>query len=152
MQPLLSILDQDLVQTQLHFVSKKRALETISASIAKRNSALEAETLFKALMARERLGSTGIGHGIAIPHCRAPEITQCIMGVFCLAQPIKFNTLDNQPVDIFIVLVVPENEPKAHLELLAIIAERFKDQTFCTKIRQALTANEVYQLIIHYDI
>lgn len=152
MQSLLTVLDPNLVQTQQYFASKKSALEKISAEFAKHYSNLEVETLFKALMARERLGSTGIGHGIAIPHCRASGITQCIMGVFCLAYPVKFDAIDNQPVDIFIVLVVPEDEPKTHLELLAMIAERFKNQTFCTKIRDTLAANEVYQLIIHYDV
>lgn len=144
---LIDALNKRLVQVDLHVDSKKRALEIIGACFADQHSELDATPLFEALMARERLGSTGIGQGVAIPHCRATGITSCMAGIFRLEHPINYDAIDNQQVDIVVALVVPEEEPKAHLELLANIAEIFNNHSLCTQIRQAPEANDIYQLI-----
>ena len=114
---LIDVLSKSLVQTGIQVESKKRALEVISAHFVNQYPSLDTISLFEALMNRERLGSTGIGQGIAIPHCRANGVAACTGGLFRLDKPIVFDAIDDQPVDIIIALVVPEDEPKTHLEL-----------------------------------
>lgn len=146
----IEALDKNLIEVDLKFTSKKRALEVLSARVAEQYPTLTPAHLFEALLARERLGSTSIGRGIAIPHCRADSIDQCIAGLFRLSNTIHFDPIDNVEVNLIILLVIPQEETKAHLELLANIAECFNNKHFCTKIHKAETADEIYQLIVEY--
>lgn len=115
-------------------LSKKRVLDILSEKFAKA-SHLDAATIFQQLVARERLGSTALGNGVALPHIRMPGLEKPI-GVFLLLQPaIDFDSPDDNPVDLVFGLMVPESATEEHLKILAELAEKFHDKTLCEKIR-----------------
>ncbi|MDN5401084.1 MAG: PTS IIA-like nitrogen regulatory protein PtsN, partial [Pseudomonas sp.] len=98
--------------------SKKKALEQIANLIAREVPDLEMQDVFEALIAREKLGSTGFGNGIAIPHCRLKGCETPVSALLHLDHPIDFDAIDGAPVDLLFVLLVPEAATDAHLELL----------------------------------
>lgn len=142
-----SILDPECVIHQYECNSKKRLLETIASHLCDQKPVLDPGNVFSALIARERLGSTGIGNGIAIPHCRIQGCKQTIGVMVTLKTPIDFDAIDSQPVDIIFVLIVPEDHDKDHLQTLASLAETFSDSARLTKIRDAKDAEELYNII-----
>jgi PTS system nitrogen regulatory IIA component len=117
--------------------SKKRILENIAKFICEDAPALNSGQVFDSLIARERLGSTGLGHGIAIPHCRIKGCNQIIGSLVKLAEPVDFDAIDNEPVDLVFVLLVPEQAHDEHLKVLATLAERFSNPDFCQRLRSA---------------
>ena len=126
--------------------SKKRALELIANTLADDNPTLNADDIFLSLTARERLGSTGLGHGIAIPHCRinnCPSITAVLIK---LEQPIDYAALDDERVDIIFALIVPEEAHDQHLQILALLAERFSQDEFRDNLRAANNHQELFQI------
>ena len=125
--------------------SKKRVLETLAGIIAGDLPALSARDLFGHLVARERLGSTGIGKGIAIPHCRIADCTGTVGGLVTLAHPVDYDAIDNEPVDILFVLLVPKEAQEAHLQTLAALAERLSDGDYCQRLRRADTDQALYE-------
>ena len=129
-------------------ISKKRVIETIANLIAQDLPALGARDLFAHLIARERLGSTGIGRGIAIPHCRIEDCTGSVGGLITLAQPVDYDAIDNEPVDIVFVLLVPEEAQQAHLQTLAALAERLGNRDYCDQLRRADTDRELYDVAL----
>jgi PTS system nitrogen regulatory IIA component len=142
-----SLLSLDCVLYQHQCASKKRLLETIASHICDRNPDLDPGNVFSALIARERLGSTGLGKGIAIPHCRIADCKETIGVLVTLATPIDFNAIDNEPVDIIFVLVVPEDGDQDHLKTLATLAETFSNEASLQKIRQSKDAQELYNIV-----
>ena len=132
--------------------SKKRALENIAQFICQELPGFDANTLFGNLVARERLGSTGLGHGIAIPHCRLKELDGVIGALVTLAQPIDFEAIDDKPVDILFVLIVPEQATQEHLNTLAALAELFNQSQFCERLRAADSAEQLYDAAVHYTL
>lgn len=117
--------------------SKKRTLEQIAQCITRDIPTLDREDLFRRLMARERLGSTGIGEGIAIPHCRLDNCTGTIGALFTLAQPLPFDAVDDQPVDIIFTLLAPEEAQDSHLKTLSALAKMFSIPQNVDKLRSA---------------
>jgi PTS system nitrogen regulatory IIA component len=142
-----SLLSSDCVLFKHQCASKKRLLETIASHLCDHNTNLDPSNVFSALIARERLGSTGLGMGIAIPHCRIADCTQTIGVLVSLATPIDFNALDSEPVDIIFVLVVPEDGHKDHLQTLAAIAETFSDKDCLQRMRESKSAQELYDIV-----
>lgn len=124
--------------------NKKRALELAANFIAGDDPTLDAGELFASLTARERLGSTGLGHGVAIPHCRLKQCRQVIGTLIRLADPIEFDAIDNQPVDLMFVLLVPTEASQEHLDTLALLAERFDRVSFRDRLRTAETSQDLY--------
>lgn len=116
-------------------VSKKRALELASQTIAEQLDGLAAEDIFGGLINRERLGSTGIGEGVAIPHCRISGVTTATGLLMTLATPIDFDAIDNRPVDLICFLLVPEDGAEEHLQTLAGLAELFNDSATRESLR-----------------
>jgi PTS system nitrogen regulatory IIA component len=117
--------------------SKKRVIENIAHFISEDIPQLDADELFDQMVARERLGSTGLGNGIAIPHCRIKNcsaITGCLV---TLEEAIDFDSIDGQPVDIVFALLVPEEAHDEHLQALAKLAEHFNQPDFCQALRAA---------------
>lgn len=127
--------------------SKKRVLEQLSALIAGGQTALNPTDVFDSLIARERLGSTGLGHGVAIPHGRVKNGTLTLGAFIKLQQPIDFDAVDGEPVDLLFGLLVPEQSTQEHLQLLAQLAEMFSDAAFVTRLRAATSAAELYSLL-----
>ncbi len=142
-----SLLSPDCVLFKHQCASKKRLLETIASHLCDHNTDLDPSNVFSALIARERLGSTGLGMGIAIPHCRIADCTQTIGVLVSLATPIDFNALDSEPVDIIFVLVVPEDGHKDHLQTLAAIAETSSDKDCLQRMCESKSAQELYDIV-----
>ncbi len=102
----------------------------------------------EAILTREKMGSTGIGNGIAIPHGKLEEDTLRAVGVFVqLETPIAFDAIDNQPVDLLFALLVPADQTKTHLHTLSLVAKRLADKTICRRLRSAQSDEELYQII-----
>ena len=144
---LSSVLNIECTKSSVHCTSKKRALEIISELAAKQLN-LPSQVVFDAVLTRERMGSTGIGNGIAIPHGKLEEDTLRSVGVFIrLDQPIAFDAIDNQPVDLLFALLVPADQCKTHLHTLSLVAKRLADKTVCRRLRAAQSDEELYQII-----
>ena len=132
-------------------VSKKRVLTMISELVAKNTpAALDSDAIFSALMAREQLGSTGLGNGIAIPHCRVGACNKIIGALVTLKEPIDFDAIDGKPVDILFVLIVPTTEHEDHIKVLAGLAELFNEEDFCYTLRHTHDNDDLYNVAITY--
>ncbi|MFM2482966.1 PTS IIA-like nitrogen regulatory protein PtsN [Celerinatantimonas sp. YJH-8] len=143
---LIQVLSEDCTKSAVDCQSKKRALEIIS-ELAAEKLAISDKEIFDSLFAREKLGSTGIGQGIAIPHGRiSNECPPTAVFIRC-QQPISFDAIDKQPVDLLFALLVPEEETKQYLKILAAVAEKLHDKTVCKQLRQATSDDEMYQIM-----
>lgn len=131
--------------------SKKRVIEELSKLLAANTQATTAEKIFQSLLDRERLGSTGLGKGVAIPHARIPELTHTIAAMMTLESPVEFDAADNQPIDIAFGLLVPEDGGENHLQHLARLATMFRDVDTCQKIRSSKNADEIFELLLSID-
>ncbi len=128
--------------------SKKRILEYIAHLIANDVQGIDEDVLFESLVAREKLGSTGFGNGIAIPHCRLIGCTTPISAVLHLETAIDFDAIDGEPVDLLFVLLVPEEATDQHLELLRQIASIFEQDDVRERLRNAPTSEELYKTVL----
>lgn len=128
--------------------SKKRALELLANSIAQDIPEIDADELFRRLIGRERLGSTGIGHGVAIPHCRIDRCEAAVGALITLADPIDFDAIDSQPVDILFAMLVPEDAHDEHLQTLATLAGALNNPDYRQRLRKATSDEELYQAAI----
>lgn len=127
--------------------SKKRALEEVSGLIAGAQPNLAEMEIFDCLLARERLGSTGLGHGVAIPHGRLKSVTHPIGAFAVLDKGVDFDAMDGAPVDLVCALVVPLESTEEHLQILASLAALFSDERLRDGMRHASGAEEVYTLL-----
>lgn len=147
MAQLTDIISPERIACRLQVTSKKRALECIGDMIAAPQSGLLATEVFDSLIARERLGSTGIGHGIAIPHGRLATLNVPVCAFASLEQGIDFDAVDGQPVDLLVALLVPAESTEEHLQLLAQLAEMFGDEGLRRDLREARGKEELYRLL-----
>lgn len=143
-----AILSPELTRTGLPGSSKKKILQEVATQIARQYPQLEEDSIFENLFTRERLGSTGIGQGIAIPHSRVENLDNVIGCLFTLEEQIDFDAIDNKPVDILFVLIVPLEATSEHLELLSQIAEKFNNPQFCEEIRKSADGQALYKTAI----
>lgn len=125
--------------------SKKRALELLANTIAQDIPDIDADELFRSLIGRERLGSTGIGHGIAIPHCRVDQCNGTVGALITLADPIDFDAIDSQPVDILFAMLVPQDAHTEHLQTLAALAEALNKSEYRQRLRAATSNEALFQ-------
>jgi PTS system nitrogen regulatory IIA component len=141
-----TILTPERCFCKLPGVSKKRFLTTISERIAEQTGTLSADHIYSALLAREQLGSTGIGNGIAIPHCRVAACKSITGALVTLSEGIDFDAIDSRSVDLLFVLIVPVEEMAEHLKVLGSLAALFHQQDLCRRLRQAESAEELYRI------
>ncbi|MGD9295181.1 MAG: PTS sugar transporter subunit IIA [Roseobacter sp.] len=126
--------------------SKKRLMQDIS-DLSEQAYGLNSDTVLSALLARETLGPTGVGHGIALPHARLPELDR-VLGVFVLLdKPIDFGAVDRQPVDIACALFAPEDAGVDHLKALALVSRTLRDSAVCTKLRANRNPATLYTIL-----
>lgn len=140
------ILDRGCTVASLSAGSKKRLLQLASDMLAEQHPSLSARHLFDELMARERLGSTGLGEGVAIPHCRT-SCERIVGACITLQHPVDFDAPDGQPVDLLFIIVVPEGESSAHLELLAALARIFDEQSNRLALRNSASSERLHEQI-----
>ena len=144
---LSDLLSPERIRCDVHSSSKKRLLEIISKELALNSNNLSQREIFESLCTRERMGSTGLGNGVAIPHGRIKG-SQAIEAIFfCLKKPIPFDAIDGQPVDLLFAMTVPESCTDDHLNLLAKVAELFSDPNLLKELRAAHSPGKLLQLL-----
>jgi nitrogen PTS system EIIA component len=144
--PLNDIVASAAVIPALKVNGKKQALQEIAARAAEL-SGLNERTIFESLLQREKLGSTGIGHGIAIPHGKLPKLEQ-LFGLFArLERPVDFEALDGQPVDLIFLILAPEGAGADHLKALARVARLLRDPDIANKLRDSRDADAIYAVL-----
>ena len=140
------ILNQRCVVTSLKASSKKHALQELARK-ASAATGLQERAVLDVLLERERLGTTGVGSGIAIPHGKLPELDK-LYGCFArLETPIDFDSVDNEPVDLIFLLLAPESAGADHLKALARISRVLRNATHCDKLRTAAGSDKIYSLL-----
>ena len=144
--PLLDFLAPAAVIPALRASSKKQALQEL-AEVAARLTGLEERTSYEVLLQRERLGSTGIGDGVAIPHAKLAKLDSIFGLVARLDKPMDFEALDGQPVDLMFVLLAPEEAGADHLKALARIARVVREPGMSDRIRATRDAEALYALL-----
>lgn len=128
--------------------SKKKLLEFLGDYLGKQLHVDSSDDVYERLLTRERMGSTGIGEGVAIPHCRLKQCQHAFAVLLALPEPIDFDAIDNRPVDLVFTLVVPEEATDEHLQLLAIIAGNFSNAEYRQALRNAPSNQQLYQRAI----
>jgi PTS system nitrogen regulatory IIA component len=131
-------------------LSKKRVFELAAEAMGAALN-LSSETIYRALLAREKLGSTAIGEGIAIPHCRINDCSEAAGCLVTLQEPIDYGSADGQDVDVIFVLLVPEEATEAHLKLLAALARSFSNAEVRDRVRQTQDPEALKQLLLSGD-
>lgn len=144
---LTDFLTTDRIACDINAHSKKRALEELSKLISHDQNSISATDIFDCLLSRERLGSTGIGFGVAIPHGRLKDSNHTTAALIQLNHGIDFDAVDNQPVDLLFALVVPDKATEEHLKILALLAAMFKEDELRAQLREAKNPEDVMQLI-----
>ncbi len=124
--------------------SKKRLFDEVATLVADACPGIGAQDVFDALVARERLGSTGIGEGVAIPHCRLPSCERPTGVLISLKQAIDFESMDAHPVDLVFVLLVPDRNPEQHLKTLSHLAALFNESDFRDSLRNSQSCEDLY--------
>lgn len=141
------ILDRSAITPRANVPNKRHALALV-ADIAARNFGLEASVVLEALTERELAGSTGVGYGVAAPHARLEGLTR-MRGVFVrLEQPIEFDSVDDQPVDLIFALFAPPNASTEHLRALARVSRLLRQGDLRENLRQARTADAIHALLV----
>jgi PTS system nitrogen regulatory IIA component len=144
--PLHDLLAARGVLPALKAKNKKQALQELSAKAAEMSGRSERE-IFETLLQRERLGSTAIGHGVAIPHGKLPKLER-LVGLFArMERPIEFDALDGEPVDLIFLLLAPEGAGADHLKALARIARILRDEKQAERLRSARDADALFDLL-----
>ena len=142
---LSTILSLDCTKSAVQCTSKKRALELIS-EIAAPQLGQNPQALFESLLNREKMGSTGIGNGIAIPHGRLHNCDTAVAVLIQCQEPVEFDSIDNRPVDVLFALLVPDEQCKLHLKTLSSVAEKLNDKQILRQLRHAESDQELYQI------
>jgi PTS system nitrogen regulatory IIA component len=146
------MLDSDLLSPSrilagVRINSKKRLFEFISTTLARKNPDLNSREIFGSICAREQLGSTALGNGIAVPHGRTTGSKDVEALFLQLIKPLPYDAVDDEPVDLIFALAIPRDCTEDHKKLLAGIVERFSDPELLEQLRQAANANELWQLL-----
>ncbi len=140
------LLTTESVIPNLRATSKKQALQEL-AKRASEISGMHERAIFDVLLERERLGTTGVGNGIAIPHGKLPNLER-LYGLFArLEKPIDFDSIDEQPVDLIFLLLAPESAGADHLKALARVSRLLRDKTGCEKLRGTDSAEALYVVL-----
>ena len=143
---IADILSPDSVVDALRVSSKRQVLQDLSERAAA-ITGLSARELFETILGRERLGTTGVGHGVAIPHGRIDKVDR-LYGLFArLAEPIEFESIDDEPVDLIFLLLAPESAGADHLKALAKVSRLLRDKSICEKLRGSDSAEALYVLL-----
>ena len=143
---LLDIVDARAILPHLKVQNKKQLLQELAQCLSSL-VAIDSHVIFEALMQREKLGSTGLGQGIAIPHGRMPAITR-VYGVFArLSSPVNFDSVDGEPVDLAFAMISPLQAGADHLTALARVSRLFRDQATVAKLRGTTTPEGLYAII-----
>ena len=143
---ILDVLHKEMIISDLKAIDKQGVLEELVMPIA-HIAGVNQDYLVRVLMERERLGSTGIGEGVGIPHGKLKNLASLILGFGLSRKGVNFESMDGQPTHIFFLLVTPENSTGLHLKLLARISRILKNEFFRQKLMDAANSDEIYSII-----
>ncbi|MCF7984631.1 MAG: PTS sugar transporter subunit IIA [Thiohalocapsa sp.] len=146
-----NLITETRVVSRCDVSSKKRLLETLAELLAGAQPQLTSEHIFDRLLERERLGSTGLGHGIALPHARVAEVEDALGAFVQLRTGVPFDAIDDRPVDLAFALLVPESADQRHLQLLAGLAEMFNDERLREHLRNGESPADLLQLMRRWE-
>jgi len=149
---LEQLISKDSVVCNADISSKKRALELLAELLAKESAVADSFAIFQHLTEREKLGSTCLGHGVAIPHTRTSSNDKAIGAFIKLDQGIDFDSPDNKPTDLLFALMVPEHYTDEHLEILSGLASCFSDDVLRDHLRSANTSQELYEVLTGWQV
>ena len=149
---LIDLLAPTRVVAGISITSKKRLLELLATRLADGGSAELERRIFDSLCSREKLGSTGLGQGVAIPHGRIAGLGAAVGCFVRLSEPLGFDAVDGQPIDLIFAMAVPEHFTNQHLMLLSQLAEMFSDAAFCARLRAARDSNALYAVLSDWQI
>jgi len=148
---LSDLVTPDRIACAVNAQSKKRALEHISEIISKSEDTISSNDVFESLLARERLGGTGVGYGVAIPHGRLKSSDHTVGAFIKLQKAVDYDAADRQPVDLLFALLVPEKSTEEHLQILAKLAKLFSDESFRSQLRDADNIDKIHQLLLDWE-
>lgn len=146
---IADILSSDAVLYNLKAKSKKQLLTEL-AEVAAKKTGLDSAVVLDALIERERLGTTGIGMGVALPHTRLAKLKKIFCG-FATSEPVDFDSVDSKPVDLVFILLVPEEAGADHLKALARLSRLLRNEQTVEALRKAESAKDLYRLILEND-
>ncbi|GAA4409818.1 PTS sugar transporter subunit IIA [Advenella faeciporci] len=146
MNQLTQILTPENTLLDVNATSKKRAFEQ-AALLFENNQGIARSVVFDSLFSRERLGSTALGHGVAVPHGRISKLKQATAAFMRLANPIPFDSPDGQNVQLLIILLVPESATQQHLEILAEVARILSNDTIRHQLLSENDPAKIYDLL-----
>lgn len=144
---------KDAIQSQLSALDKEAVIQELVGALiaAGQVKAAEQESIVKAIMKREELGSTGIGRGVAVPHTKHPSVDRLIGTVGVSTEGVDFQSLDGEKVQLFFLLISPPDRPGDHLRALENISRQLRDDSFCRYLKQSKTAEDIQQLLEESD-
>ena len=148
---ITDLLVPDRVSCRDDLGSKKRLLEYVSKLLAGSSPELTQHEIFEALISREKLGSTGLGKGVAIPHGRIASLERPVCAFVRLTTPVDFDATDGQPVDLIFTLLVPEDSTEEHLQVLSTIAEIFSNAGISMALRQCDTDSCLLEQLCQWE-
>lgn len=144
---IAELVTSDLVALDVEAASKKKALEYLSELLTRSRPDMAAAEIFDCLFGRERLGSTGVGKGIAIPHCRLTGNQETMVAFIRLKEGIDYDSIDGLPVKILFAMVVPEDAGESHLQALAQLAKMFSSDSILTQLHAAMDTAQICQIL-----
>ena len=145
------LISPERIACQQECSSKKRSLDLLSKLLAKALPEFTEGELFDSLIGRERLGSTGLGNGVALPHGRVNGLKAPMAALVVLSEGIDFDAIDGKPVDLLFALLVPQESTDEHLQILARLAEMFSDKKFCGELRECVDNEQCFKLIDNWN-
>lgn len=148
---LIDILTHDCIVPDLKARVKREVLEEMVAEVTFKFAGLNKERLLEVILERERLGSTGIGYGVAIPHARLKGLSSIIVLFGRSLSGVEFQALDERPAHLFFLIVAPEDSGTAHIKILARISRLLQDAVFRNRLMGASTQEEIYSIIAEED-
>ncbi|MEZ5542995.1 MAG: PTS IIA-like nitrogen regulatory protein PtsN [Pseudomonadota bacterium] len=148
---ITSLLTPERVVCCDNIASKKRLLEHLSELLGNSAPHLSQQAIFDALVNREKLGSTGLGRGVAIPHGRMAMLEEPVCAFIKVEKPVDFDAADDQPVDLVFCLLVPEDSTEEHLQVLSTIAEIFSNPAMCSALRECDSGECIMQQLYQWE-
>ncbi|MFQ5735732.1 MAG: PTS sugar transporter subunit IIA [Thermodesulfobacteriota bacterium] len=148
---LADVLHENYIIADIKARDKREAIDEMVDEISSRVRGLDRKAVLDSLLDREKLGSTGIGHGVAIPHGKIKGVNEIMVFFGRSRKGVDFNSMDKQPVYLFFIIIVPEKAAVAHLKILASISHLLKNQEFRVKLMRAQREPDIYRVIVEAD-
>lgn len=148
---VIDVLKKECIIPSLKSMDKKGVLEEMSSDIASKMNGIKADVLLNALLERERLGSTGIGYGVAIPHCKIKGVHHIIVSFGKSEKGVDFQALDSKASHLFFLIIAPEDSTSGHLKILARVSRLLQDASFRKRLMETSIRDDMYKIILDED-